>query len=433
MNAKQFDYNEIVEAGEYDIPGLEITGTVLDIGANLGAFAGWALKRWPQCNVIAYEPMPWSFKELRRKLGALSRVECVNAAVTKIQNKPGRALIYPGIPNTSTSSMHDDGQQDSVSIEVPAISPRDLPPADFVKVDTEGCELEIILTYVASHAPLGIALEYHSDADREQIEPFLSARGYDLRVHQTGPELGLIYATRVRLPDFSGIRIHLGVIHYGPQIYAAFEQSRAQCERHGLLHTITYQSDSLVSRCRNTVTKIFLDGPASHLLFIDTDIIFLPEHVRALRDAAAAGAEVIGGLYPLKGREPFWCANFIQGEKPDSKGWLKVSKLGTGFLLVARSVFDRIAAANPANNYLSDANEGLTVSSGGQRTMHDWWEVGVWRDRPDLPGRYLSEDWFFCKRCEQLGIPVYAHTGIRLKHQGTFAYPYDRWPDIPGA
>ena len=31
---------------------------ILDIGANVGSFAAWALKRWPGAHVHCYEPLP---------------------------------------------------------------------------------------------------------------------------------------------------------------------------------------------------------------------------------------------------------------------------------------------------------------------------------------------------------------------------------------
>jgi tRNA1(Val) A37 N6-methylase TrmN6 len=61
-----------VLAGEYDY-GFSGRGlTVLDIGANVGAFSIWADMRWPGSTIYAYEPHPGTFAMLERNLrGAL--------------------------------------------------------------------------------------------------------------------------------------------------------------------------------------------------------------------------------------------------------------------------------------------------------------------------------------------------------------------------
>jgi len=51
--------------GCYNIPGLESPSVVLDIGANVGAFARWAAKRWPTATVHCYEPQPMNYALLK--------------------------------------------------------------------------------------------------------------------------------------------------------------------------------------------------------------------------------------------------------------------------------------------------------------------------------------------------------------------------------
>ena len=72
-----------VLGGEYNIPYRHSAPVILDIGANVGSFAAWALKRWPGCHVHCYEPLPDSFALLTRNLGqfAGSSVSLNNFAV----------------------------------------------------------------------------------------------------------------------------------------------------------------------------------------------------------------------------------------------------------------------------------------------------------------------------------------------------------------
>src|ERR1700689_1537359 len=57
-------------------------------------------------------------------------------------------------------------------------------------------------------------------------------------------------------------------------------------------------NDALITRGRSAIVAKFLDNPATtHLLFIDADICFTPEHVlRLLR----LDKDFVAGLYPAK-------------------------------------------------------------------------------------------------------------------------------------
>ena len=48
------------EVLEYDVPGLEFPQPplVIDLGANIGAFAAFARERWPGAHVVCFEPHP---------------------------------------------------------------------------------------------------------------------------------------------------------------------------------------------------------------------------------------------------------------------------------------------------------------------------------------------------------------------------------------
>jgi len=216
------------------------------------------------------------------------------------------------------------------------------------------------------------------------------------------------------------VSLHALIPNYGGQVFRDFEVSRAQAEREGLLHSVTYASDSLVSRVRNVLTARFLDGACTHMMFLDSDLVFTPDHIRFITEELQKGAEVIGGLYPLKQRSLAWCINEMPDQQPNADGVLRVKYVGTGFLAVARSVLYRMAAAYPEIEYHTDSNEGINATNfGALRTLHDFWSVGVYKRR------YLSEDWYFCQRCEDLGIPVFAHTKVKLGHIGLITYPID--------
>lgn len=171
--------------------------------------------------------------------------------------------------------------------------------------------------------------------------------------------------------------------------------------------------DSLVSRARNSLTAEFLAGDCTHLLFIDSDLVFSGGQIKLLVES---NKPVIGGFYPKKkqGSVEWVCNTFPGGTIPDESGIQPVRYMGTGFLLVAREVFEKMMANLPGISYAPD--------HAPETVEHDFWPVGVYSG-PDGKRRYLSEDWFFCQRWLDLGGEVFGHRRIILRHLGQASYP----------
>ena len=72
--------NEVF-SGEYE-SGHDGSGlTIVDIGANIGAFAVWASLRWPGSTIHCYEANPETFPYLKRNTAADPRIHCMHVAV----------------------------------------------------------------------------------------------------------------------------------------------------------------------------------------------------------------------------------------------------------------------------------------------------------------------------------------------------------------
>lgn len=172
--------------------------------------------------------------------------------------------------------------------------------------------------------------------------------------------------------------------------------------------------DSLVARARNNLAKQFLQSDCTHLLFLDTDLLFSVEHIRRLISHPAC--PIVCGLYPKKQRDLAWVCNVIPGEEPTETGLQKVKYAGTGCMLIERRVFEEmIGAFGTAITYQPDAGE-----------EGEAWDFFATGPRPDaVTGaiRYHSEDWGFCQRAASLGIPIWMDTEVVLKHVGEIAFP----------
>lgn len=161
---------EKVFSGEYDLPYQNSVPTILDIGANIGSFAIWAHHRWPNCFVYCYEPLPDNFDMLEKNLMqvGMSNFRIENVAV----GNPSHTQLHLGKHNCGEASFFNMGEQSEQCVHVKTIAPRSLPKADMLKMDVEGCEVEILerlpsITYDA------VMLEYHSDQLRRLVDELL--------------------------------------------------------------------------------------------------------------------------------------------------------------------------------------------------------------------------------------------------------------------
>jgi hypothetical protein len=189
-------------------------------------------------------------------------------------------------------------------------------------------------------------------------------------------------------------------------------------------------NESLVTRARNALAQSFLATGCSHLLFVDADIRFRPPDVLSM---LAAGVDVLCGIYPkklidwegvraaaLRGEPDLqrFTGTFVMQLAGDAEQVTvpvdrpaEIRHGGTGFMLIARRVFERMAPHVP--RYADDspgAPAGATVS--------EYFATSI------EPGtqRLLSEDYHFCRRWRELGGTVHAAPWVKLAHIGTYTF-----------
>lgn len=174
---KDFELDAVrVLAGEYDIPWLVFPprARILDIGAGVGAFSRWAMGRFPEAKIDAYEPIPENAKAFA--------ANCPDVTLHPIAVAPNSAFvdeehvrIYLYGPNSGCHSLVKSPISNPMGeLLVHAIEPHALPDADVVKVDTEGAEYPILSGYLGSqHTPDVILFEWHSQDDLLKIMKML--------------------------------------------------------------------------------------------------------------------------------------------------------------------------------------------------------------------------------------------------------------------
>jgi len=235
------------------------------------------------------------------------------------------------------------------------------------------------------------------------------------------------YSVTIGTPCFGGQLSWLYVI-------SLLKLQKAFAERGWSAGFMLQAGDSLVTRARQTIVCHFLDDPtATHLLFIDADIGFEPEQVFRLLEF---DADFTAAVYPVKqlnwelmpaaveaGRQPLESATLSYVVERDGgdgmvtrDGFVKSRYAGTGFMLLRRTVLERMIEHYPELRYSLEHKAGDPLA--GNR-----WRSAIFNCMVDkATGLYLSEDFSFCRRWTDMGGEIWVDYTSRLNHVGVMVY-----------
>lgn len=168
-----------------------------------------------------------------------------------------------------------------------------------------------------------------------------------------------------------------------------------------------------IVQARNDTVAQFLAGTTSEwLMWVDTDMGFMPDSIDRLLDAAdPVERPVVGGLaFMMREVGPDGMAGMQVQPMPTLFQWadvqgvtgfqvmqdyprdqlVKVAATGSAFVLIHRSAFERVAEQYGRSWYSPVFNESANM--------------------------WISEDLSFCTRLGALDIPVHVHTGVKTTH-----------------
>lgn len=228
------------------------------------------------------------------------------------------------------------------------------------------------------------------------------------------------------------------------------------------------QNDSLITRARNTMVAQFLQDPqATHLLFLDSDVGFDPEVVEKL---LASGHDVCGAPYPMKscnmdralkyaektlektGKLPSleemetaatkYILNLVtedgieevknpdgtvtkrtkQSTKRIQNGFVEVSEIGTGFLMIKKVALLRMMRHYPDAYFATDIPGLKDADQKAQAArLHHFWTFFDTMIHP-VSRRYLSEDYAFCQKYRDAGGKIYLYLDATVSHTGPYTF-----------
>jgi FkbM family methyltransferase len=137
---------------------------ILDCGSNIGVSVLFFKKRFPDCEVIAFEPDPATYELLRANIAenSLTKVVVHNMAL----GGRDRSVKFCNEPATPGSLRMRVVNQSATWIEVPCVrlSPYIGERVDLLKIDIEGAETEVLAELAGARALTRIEriiLEYH--------------------------------------------------------------------------------------------------------------------------------------------------------------------------------------------------------------------------------------------------------------------------------
>lgn len=217
-------------------------------------------------------------------------------------------------------------------------------------------------------------------------------------------------------PCYSG----LAYAHFLKSLLDTQEVMLSKGIDHDFLFTV---NESLIHRARNNSVATFLESDFAYLMFIDADIEFSPNDVGKIWNLAQENP-VVTAAYPMKRKDtplsawkdgklleiqhPEEASDLMwEGKIHSHMGSVTVDYCGTGFLMIHRSVFEKLKI--PEIEHLNDKGPC-------------WGFFDPVYDGEGPEKVPLSEDYAFCKRWREVGGEILLDPSIRLGHWGTYRY-----------
>jgi hypothetical protein len=197
---------------------------------------------------------------------------------------------------------------------------------------------------------------------------------------------------------------------------------------HQVVYTKIY-NESLITRARNSLVREFYLSKSDALLFIDADHGFNADDVLRMIDS---GKDLIGAIYPMKNinwedvrhavllnkenladYSGFFSANLPIGLNTINLNEpTEVVNVATGMMFITKKVFDTMTP-----NCKTYAFSGNTGAMQPENQVIEFFTTEI-----DEDGVLLSEDYYFCKKWQELGGKVYAAPWVRISHAGDYDF-----------
>jgi len=261
--------------------------------------------------------------------------------------------------------------------------------------------------------------------------------------------------TQEQVDFLKGKRIMVATPCYGGQTTTLYTQSmlklQMECARYKVeMVLLAITNESFIARARNDLVYHFLKhkdarGTFDYIMFIDADIQFEADHVIRL---LTHNKDIVTGAYPMKvinynnienkalpvdvlvkmtteyAINPKFSDEEVARLREDNvplnvkviNGLIEVLDAGTGFMLIKRGVLERLIKEYPETRYIRDMTS-LNPDGSIDRTTDTQYAIFD-GSIDEVSGRYLSEDYTFCRRWQKIGGKIWTDPEVVLNHVG---------------
>lgn len=254
---------------------------------------------------------------------------------------------------------------------------------------------------------------------------------------------------KIPIEELRKNKLFLATPMYGGQCAGMYTRSvtdlAALCSAYQIPLQIYYLfNESLITRARNYCVDEFMRSESTHLMFIDSDIGFDPKDVIALMALQAQEPEkynIIGGPYPKKciswekikaavdkgvaDKDANVLEKFVGDFVFNPKGGAQTIKIGepcevleigTGFMMIHKDALKTFA--NNYEQYYYKPDHIRTEHFDGSREIMMYFQAEI---DPESK-RYLSEDYWFCQKAQQIGLKTWICPWMKTQHVGTYIF-----------
>jgi FkbM family methyltransferase len=205
-------FEEIYLRRHYPFRPTEARPLVIDCGANIGIATMFFKAVAPDARVLAFEPEPTAFRLLEENI-ARNGITGVNCLPVALAADEGRAMlrVYQPAHGGATLRLAEGAGWPETEVATARLSTYITEPVEFLKLDVEGAEVEIIEELAEADVLKRIAtvaIEHHPNGadDLPRLLASLAASGFDYRIATTNDrfwtdhQLLLIHAFRTMAP-----------------------------------------------------------------------------------------------------------------------------------------------------------------------------------------------------------------------------------------
>lgn len=223
--------------------------------------------------------------------------------------------------------------------------------------------------------------------------------------------------------DLVGKKLMIGLPAYDHKVGVKMAVSLMRLAQKVLDHGVTLQVSSIcgcsvVSRARNLIADEFLKSDCDHLLFIDADMTFDPDSVLRLL-AFNQDRPIVAGAYEARKAGKIYILTLAADENGDivmdDMGLVKAGRVATGFMMIQRQVFEKLAQEHPEWHHKDTNSDNM---------LYSFFDFLV------TPEGYHGEDFLFCQRAYESGFSCWIDPTIKLGHMGVHEFESDFGNDM---